>query len=73
MLHSAAAELGAATRDLPSLAGHDAGMLASVVPTGMLFIPCHLGITHDERESAEHDQMVLGAKVLADVLSALAQ
>lgn len=73
MLHSAAAELGAATRDLPSLAGHDAGMLASVVPTGMLFIPCHLGITHDERESAEHDHMVLGAKVLADVLSALAQ
>lgn len=72
-IDTAACGLGVRTRALPSLAGHDAGLISAVAPTGMLFIPCRAGITHHEDETAEMDHMVIGARVLADVLYGLAQ
>jgi N-carbamoyl-L-amino-acid hydrolase len=72
-IHTAAERLGVTRLDLPSLAGHDAGLVSQVAPSGMIFIPCHLGITHHEQESAEMEHMVTGARVLADVLYGLAR
>jgi len=64
--------LGIAHRDLPSAAGHDARYLHAVTPSAMLFVPCHLGITHNEAESAEPADLAAGARVLADLLLDLA-
>ncbi len=64
--------LGIAHRDLPSAAGHDARYLHSITPSAMLFVPCHLGITHNEAESAEPADLAAGARVLADLLAELA-
>ena len=43
---------GVATR-LPSGAGHDAAMMASVCPATMLFVRCRGGISHNPAESVE--------------------
>ncbi len=59
-------------RDLPSAAGHDARYLHAVAPSAMIFVPCHLGITHNEAESAEPGDLAAGARVLADLLFELA-
>ena len=59
-------------RDLPSAAGHDARYLHAVAPSAMIFVPCHLGITHNEAESAEPGDLAAGTRVLADLLMELA-
>jgi N-carbamoyl-L-amino-acid hydrolase len=59
-------------RDLPSAAGHDARYLHAVAPSAMLFVPCHLGITHNEAESAAPGDLAAGTRVLADLLMELA-
>ena len=64
--------LGLAHRELPSPAGHDARYLHYYCPTGMLFIPCRGGISHNEAESITPLQACSGARVLADVLVRLA-
>lgn len=48
--------------DLPhtrmiSGAGHDAMNIATVAPTGMIFIPCENGISHNEAESATPEDL----------------
>ena len=65
-------QLGIAHRDLPSAAGHDARYLHGITPTAMLFVPCHLGITHNEAESATPSDLAAGTRVLADLLLELA-
>ena len=71
-IRAAASRLGVSHRDIYSAAGHDAYYLNRVCPTGMLFVPCHLGITHNEAESATSSDLAAGARVLADVLTELA-
>lgn len=56
---------------MPSGAGHDAMHWAEVVPTGMIFIPCRDGISHNPAEFAEMDDIVTGAEVLDKVLRKL--
>ncbi len=68
----AAAKLGYASMELPSPAGHDARYLHYHCPTGMVFIPCKDGISHNEAESITQADAEAGARVLADVLFALA-
>lgn len=58
--------------DIPSGAGHDARYLHYVCPTGMIFIPCERGISHNEAESVLEQHVADGAKVLAEVAFALA-
>lgn len=53
---------------MPSGAGHDAMHWADVVPTGMIFIPCREGISHNPAEYTEMDDIVTGAEVLDKVL-----
>lgn len=53
---------------MPSGAGHDAMHWAEVAPTGMIFIPCRDGISHNSAEFAAMDDIVAGAEVLENVI-----
>ncbi|PLP60771.1 Zn-dependent hydrolase [Mesorhizobium loti] len=64
--------LGYSRRDLISGATHDAKHLADRCASGMIFIPCRDGISHNEAESAEPEHMIAGAAVLAEVVLGLA-
>jgi N-carbamoyl-L-amino-acid hydrolase len=49
-------------------AGHDAGLLAAHVPSGMLFVRNPTGVSHAPEEHAEPDDCAEGARALAEVL-----
>ena len=53
-------------------AGHDAGILASAVPTAMLFVRNPTGVSHSPAEHAEEADCLAGVAALADVLEDLA-
>ncbi len=57
---------------LPSGAGHDAMHLAAIAPTGMLFIPCRDGISHNPAEYAEMKDIAAGADILLEAVKKLA-
>ncbi|MGE7432503.1 allantoate amidohydrolase [Kitasatospora sp. NPDC001175] len=57
---------------LPTGAGHDAGILASVIPTAMLFVRNPSGVSHSPAEHAEEPDCLAGVAALADVLEDLA-
>lgn len=59
--------------DINSGAGHDACKIASVAPTGMIFVPCTDGISHNEMEHAEPENLALGAQVLLDAMLKVAR
>lgn len=61
---------GAATA-MPSAAGHDAQILASVMPAAMLFVPSIGGISHHWSEDTKESDIVLGCQVLADAADAI--
>ena len=63
-VRNAAEELQLTHKDMLSGAGHDAMNLAHSVPTGMIFVPCYRGISHNEAESAEPEDLAAGAAVL---------
>ncbi len=44
--------LGYGHRDIVSGAAHDACYIGKGAPTGMIFVPCKDGISHNEIESA---------------------
>jgi len=54
--------------DIHSGAGHDACKIAAVAPTGMIFVPCEDGISHNELESARAEDLATGAQVLLDAM-----
>jgi N-carbamoyl-L-amino-acid hydrolase len=58
--------------DILSCAGHDARYMHLLCPSGMIFIPCAGGISHNEAESVTAHDMVAGARVLVETLVALA-
>ncbi|TWI33752.1 Zn-dependent hydrolase [Paracoccus sulfuroxidans] len=51
-------------RDIKSQAGHDAYHMALHCPTVMIFTPCKGGITHNNRESCEPEDLEAGLNVL---------
>lgn len=57
---------GAKSLRMPSGAGHDAQVLATIMPAGMLFVPSIGGISHHWREDTADDDIVTGAQVFAD-------
>jgi acetylornithine deacetylase/succinyl-diaminopimelate desuccinylase-like protein len=57
---------------LQSPAGHDARYLHYFCPTGMLFIPCKDGISHNEAESVTPADATAGARILAETAFELA-
>ncbi|MER7211076.1 allantoate amidohydrolase [Streptosporangium sp. NPDC000239] len=56
---------------LPTGAGHDAGILASAVPTAMLFVRNPTGVSHSPHEHAEETDCLAGVSALTDVLQDL--
>jgi N-carbamoyl-L-amino-acid hydrolase len=57
---------------LPTGAGHDAGVLANHVPTGMLFVRNPTGVSHAPGEHATDPDCAAGITALAAVLTRLA-
>jgi N-carbamoyl-L-amino-acid hydrolase len=66
----AADSLGFSSLDMLSGAGHDAMNVARVAPTGMIFVPCKDGLSHNEAESAEPGHLAAGANTLLHTLLA---
>ncbi|PQZ93017.1 allantoate amidohydrolase [Arthrobacter sp. MYb227] len=56
---------------LPTGAGHDAGVLAAEVPSGMLYVRNPSGISHSPEEYVEDDDASAGVLALADALEDL--
>ena len=50
--------------DIISGAGHDACYVSRVAPTGMIFVPCENGISHNEEEEATPEDLAAGCNVL---------
>jgi N-carbamoyl-L-amino-acid hydrolase len=63
-VRNAAAAQGFPSREITSGAGHDAAYIARVAPTTMIFVPCEKGISHNELEKTEPEQVAAGANVL---------
>jgi N-carbamoyl-L-amino-acid hydrolase len=59
--------------ELPSGAGHDAQILASITEVGMIFIPCEDGISHSPEEKIHWEDLEKGANLLLHTLLRLAQ
>ncbi|WGD54707.1 Zn-dependent hydrolase [Bradyrhizobium sp. CB1650] len=51
---------------MPSGAGHDAQMLATVMPAGMLFVPSIGGISHHWTENTADADIITGAQVFVE-------
>ena len=58
--------------DLLSGAAHDARNMVRICPTGMVFIPCEGGISHNEVESATPSDLAAGARVIAQTVAEMA-
>ena len=58
--------------DMVSGAGHDAMHVAALCPSGMIFVPCEKGLSHNEAENATASDLAAGARVLAACLVDLA-
>jgi beta-ureidopropionase / N-carbamoyl-L-amino-acid hydrolase len=51
---------------MPSGAGHDAQILATIMPAGMLFVPSIGGVSHHWSENTADADIVTGAEVFVD-------
>ena len=71
-VREAAAGLGYAHQDIVSGAGHDACQVCTVAPTGMIFVPCEDGISHNEIESATPEDLEMGCNVLLHAMLSVA-
>jgi N-carbamoyl-L-amino-acid hydrolase len=60
--------LGYKYMDIVSGAGHDACYVNRVAPTGMIFVPCEGGISHNEIENAKPEDLEAGANVLLQTM-----
>lgn len=64
VIADAAAGLGLAGHVMPSGAGHDAQIVASIAPAGMIFVPSRGGVSHAPAEDTSDAALVSGADVL---------
>lgn len=58
---------------MPSGAGHDAQMLATVMPAGMLFVPSIGGVSHHWTENTADADIIAGARVFVDACRRILQ
>jgi N-carbamoyl-L-amino-acid hydrolase len=65
-------ELNLKYLQIPSGAFHDALFVADICPTGMIFVPCENGISHNPVENAKPEDVAAGTRVLAQALATLA-
>lgn len=71
-IRTAANTLGYSQMDVVSGAGHDAIYMNRLAPTGMIFIPCKDGVSHNEIEDAKAEHLEAGANVLLHSMLAFA-
>lgn len=64
---------GVRSRQIVSGATHDAAHIAALCPTGMIFVPCRKGISHNENEYCEPDHIIKGTQILVDTVMALSK
>jgi N-carbamoyl-L-amino-acid hydrolase len=67
-LRDAADAAGLGYRDLPTPIGHDALHVGRVVPSAMMFIPCHGGLSHNPAESITREWSAAGLAVLGPAI-----
>jgi beta-ureidopropionase / N-carbamoyl-L-amino-acid hydrolase len=72
IIEKQAAGLLLSTASLPSGAGHDAQNMATIAPTGMIFIPSSGGRSHCPEEHTDYSDVTNGANVLLNTLLELA-
>jgi N-carbamoyl-L-amino-acid hydrolase len=68
----AAAARGLTSLSMPSGAGHDSQNMATLAPTGMIFVPSIGGRSHCPEEDTAPEDIDNGANVLLDTIVALA-
>lgn len=71
LLHTCAEGLGIEAHSLPSGAGHDAQLFATVCPTAMLFVQSTGGRSHCPQESSPPEAITQGVEVLTEALARL--
>jgi len=64
VIADSARELGLGYQLMPSGAGHDAQILATVAPAGMIFVPSIGGVSHVPEEDTAPEDLISGARVL---------
>lgn len=67
----AAVKLGASHMNITSGAFHDALFMTEICPTGMIFVPCEGGVSHNPQENAKPEDLAVGTKVLLASLVAV--
>jgi len=72
-IRQATVKLGYSHMDVVSGAGHDAIYMNRLAPTGMIFIPCKDGVSHNEIEDAKAEHLEAGANVLLHSMLAYAK
>ena len=69
---SAACAEGKSVR-MPSAAGHDAQVLATIMPSAMMFVPSIGGVSHHWTENTDDADIVTGAEVFVETCRRLLQ
>lgn len=72
LVRAGAEQAGFSHMDIVSGAGHDAVYVAGVAPTGMIFVPCEDGISHNEIENATPEDLAAGCQVLLHAMVEMA-
>ncbi len=72
LIRDTAQRLGIDHKDIFSGAGHDACQLVHKTPTGMIFVPCEGGVSHNELENAKPEDLAAGCDVLLHAMLARA-
>lgn len=72
LIEQTAQSLGCSVKRMPSGAGHDAGMMAAIAPTAMIFVPSVAGLSHNVQEYTAPEDLANGSNVLLQALLQLA-
>ena len=64
IIAESAKDLGYSYKFMPSGAGHDAQNMATIVPTGLLFVPSIGGVSHSPKEYTKPEDLARGANVV---------
>jgi hydantoinase/carbamoylase family amidase len=68
LIAGVADELGLASMEMASGAGHDCAHLADLGPVAMIFVPSRGGISHNAAESTDSRDLLAGSRVLLQTL-----
>lgn len=68
LIREACEAAGRSNMELPSGASHDAQMIASLLPTAVIFVQSIGGLSHVPGERTEVEDIAMGTEILADTL-----